>query len=66
MEKPDRAPDSKEVFLKKVKTVYDILENENVGNETKGVFIRSIVQEIIYDKGADTLTFRLYSPEKSA
>lgn len=66
MEKPDPTSDSKEDFLQKVKTVYDILENENVGNETKGIFIRSIVQEIIYDKEADTLTFRLYSPEKPA
>lgn len=60
------APDAKEDFLKKVRTVYDIIGNPEIENDTKGVFIRSIVEEIIYDKEKDTLTFRLYSPQKPA
>ena len=60
------APDAKEEFLKKVRTVYDIIGNPEIENDTKGVFIRSIVEEIIYDKEKDTLTFRLYSPQKPA
>lgn len=60
------APDTKEDFLKKVKTVYDIIGDPEIENDTKGVFIRSIVEEIIYDKEKDTLTFRLYSPQKPA
>ena len=57
------APDTKESFLKKVQTVYDVIENPEIENDTKGVFIRSIVEEIIYDKEKDSLTFRLYSPK---
>lgn len=60
------APDTKELFLEKVKTVFDILKSDEVETETKGVFIRSIVEEIIYDKEKDTLTFHLYTPQKTA
>lgn len=60
------APDTKEQFLKKVKTIFDILKSDEVENEIKGVFIRSIVEEIIYDKEKDTLTFHLYTPQKTA
>lgn len=60
------ASDAKEQFLRKVRNVFDILKSDEVGNDTKGVFIRSIVEEIIYDKESDTLTFRLYSPKKAA
>lgn len=55
--------DIKERFLKTVQNVCDVLKNEDVDYDTKGVFIRSIVEEIIYDKDTDTLTFRLYSPQ---
>ena len=60
------ASDAKEQVLRKVRNVFDILKSDEVGNDTKGVFIRSIVEEIIYDKESDTLTFRLYSPKKAA
>ena len=60
------AKDTKEKFLKRVKTVYDIIEDPDIENDTKGVFIRSILEEIIYDKENDTLTFRLYSPKNPA
>lgn len=57
------ATDSKDSFLKNVKNVYDMLKSDEVDNATKGMFIRSIVEEIIYNKETDTLTFRLYSPQ---
>lgn len=56
-------PEEKESFLSKVQTVYDVLKNEDIDNDTKGVFIRSIVEEIIYDKEKNSLTFRLYSSQ---
>lgn len=52
---------SKENYLSKVQTVYDIIKDEEIDYETKGAFIRSIVEEIIYDKQTGTLTFHLYS-----
>ncbi len=57
------AADSKKDFLKKVRTVYDVIDDPDIDNDTKGTFIRSIIEEIIYDKEKDTLTFRLYSPK---
>lgn len=51
---------TKEKYLSKVQTVRDIIKNEEIDYETKGIFIRSIVKEIIYDKKKNTLTFHLY------
>ena len=53
--------DGKKEFIKKVQTVYDIIKSDDVDYETKGVFMRSIFEEIIYDRESDVLTFRLYS-----
>lgn len=63
LEETSSAPETKDSFLKKVEDIRDILKSEEVDNDTKGIFIRSIVEEIIYDKAEDTLTFRLYSPQ---
>ena len=52
---------TKENYLSKVQTVYDIIKDEEIDYEIKGAFIRSIVEEIIYDKKEGTLTFHLYS-----
>lgn len=41
-------------------TVYDIIQNRDIDYEIKGIFIRSIVEKIIYDKNNHTLTFYLY------
>lgn len=51
---------TKEKYLSKVQTVRDIIKNEEIDYETKGIFMRSIVKEIIYDKKKNTLTFHLY------
>lgn len=52
---------TKEKYLSKIQTVYDIIKNNDIDYEIKGAFMRSIVEEIIYDKKANTLTFHLYS-----
>lgn len=52
---------TREKYLSKVQTVYDIIKDEEIDYETKGIFIRSIVKEIIYNKEKNALTFRLYS-----
>lgn len=54
----------KNQMLNKIRTVYDILKDKDVDHETKGAFIRSIVEEIIWNHDENTLTFRLYMPEK--
>lgn len=61
--KEEHDPDSdKNTMLERVRTVYDILKDDSIDYETKGVFIRSVVEEIIWDRGNDTLTFHLYMP----
>ena len=52
---------TKDHYLSKVRTVYDILKDDDISYEIKGTFIRSVVEEIIYDKKTNTLTFHLYS-----
>lgn len=56
--------DRKKDFLSKVQTVYDVIKLDGIDYETKGVFLRSVIHEIIYDRETDTLTFRLYSIKK--
>lgn len=51
---------SKEYVLEKVKTVYDIIKNDDVDFETKGEFMRSLVEDIVYDKENGRLIFTLY------
>lgn len=52
---------TKENYISKVQTVYDIIKDEETDYETKGALIRSIVEEIIYEKESNTLTFHMYS-----
>ena len=63
-EKKSHTEDTRKEFIDKVRTVYDVIKNEDVDNDTKGTFIRSILEEIVHDKENDTLTFRLYSVRK--
>lgn len=62
-EQPQPATITKENYLAKIQTVYDIVKDENISYEIKGTFIRSVVEEIIYDKETQTLTFHLYSSQ---
>ena len=42
-------PDTEEI-LKEIRSVADVLKNPDVGYEAKGNLIRSVVEQIIYDK----------------
>lgn len=52
-------------LMNKIRNVYDILMDDSVDYETKGTFIRSVVEEIIWDRPSNTLTFRFYMPKHS-
>lgn len=49
-------PSPKDV-LKEIQTVYDIIQNPDITYETKGMFIRTVVDQIVYDKGSGCLYF---------
>lgn len=52
---------SKDQILEKAHTVLDVIQDENISYEIKGNLMRSIVEEIIFDRNTETFTFRLYS-----
>ena len=49
-------PDTEEV-LKEIRSVADVLKNPDVGYEEKGNLIRSVVEQIIYDKESGKMSF---------
>lgn len=49
-------PDQEEV-LKEIRSITDILKNPDVGYEEKGNLIRSVVEQIVYDKESGKMTF---------
>lgn len=51
---------AKDAVLSRVQTVYDVIKNPDIGYETKGTFMRSLVEEIILDKENHQLIFHLY------
>ncbi len=51
---------SKEDVLNKVRTVYDVIRDDTVDYETKGFFMRSLVEDIVYDKKNGKMIFTLY------
>lgn len=57
---PSAEKPSKETVLEKVRTVYDIIKDPGVDHETKGTFMRSLVEDIVYDKENHRLIFHLY------
>jgi hypothetical protein len=52
---------SKEEFLQKVQAVYDVIKDPNIDTDTKGTFMRSIVEDIVFDKQKQELIFTLYT-----
>lgn len=56
---PDQKP-SKEDVLAKVRAVYDVIKDPAIDYETKGTFMRSLVEDIVYDKENQRLVFHLY------
>lgn len=56
-------PDAdKKVLLSSIQTVYDVLKNDEVDYETKGVFLRSVLEDVIWNREENSLTFHLYMP----
>lgn len=53
----------KEIMKEKIRTLCDVLKDPNVSYDEKGTFIRSIVEEIVWEHDDNTLIFRLYMPE---
>ena len=51
---------SKEDVLNKVRPVYDVIRDDTVDYETKGFFMRSLVEDIVYDKKNGKMIFTLY------
>ena len=52
---------TKEEFLQKVQTVYDVIKAPDIDNDTKGTFMRSIVEDIVFDKQKQELVFTFYT-----
>ena len=52
-------------MLEKIRTVYDIVKSDSIDYETKGSFMRSIVEKIVWDRKSNTLTFYLYCSDSS-
>ena len=49
-------PDKEEV-LKEIRSIADILKNPDVSYEEKGTLIRSVVEQIVYDKESGKMSF---------
>lgn len=57
---PPRDVPSRQDVLSKVQTVYDIIRNPDVDSPTKGTLMRSLVEDIVYDKENGKMIFHLY------
>ena len=55
-EEQTEEPDKEEV-LKEIRSIADILKNPDVSYEEKGTLIRSVVEQIIYDKESGKMSF---------
>lgn len=51
---------SKQDVLSKVKTVYDVIRDPDIDYPTKGTLMRSLVEDIVYDKEKGKMIFHLY------
>lgn len=52
---------SKNDVLSQIQTVYDVINNPDVDYEVKGKLMRSLVEDIVYDKENQQLIFHLYA-----
>ena len=57
---PDKEAPSKDTVLDRVRTVYDVIRNPDIDDDTKGSFMRSLVEDIVFDKKNGRLIFHLY------
>ncbi len=51
---------SKDTVLSCVRNVYDVIKDPDLDNDTKGTFMRSLVEDIVLDKENKQLIFHLY------
>ena len=51
---------SKQDVLSRVKTVYDVIRDPDIDYPTKGTLMRSLVEDIVYDKENEKMIFHLY------
>ena len=49
-------------LMKKIQTVYDVIKSPAIDYKVKGTFIRSVVEEIVWNRAENTLSFHLYMP----
>ncbi len=57
---PASSAPTKEEMLSKIQRVYNIISDPDVDYQSKGIFIRSILEDIVYDKKNDRLLFHFY------
>ncbi len=57
---PEKEMPSKDTVLDRVRTVYDVIRNPDIDDGTKGSFMRSLVEDIVFDKQNGRLIFHLY------
>ena len=62
-EEPRNNDEDRKNILSRIQTVYDVLKSDAVDYEIKGTFIRSVVEEIVWNRQENTLTFHLYLAE---
>lgn len=53
-------PPQKEDVLVRIRTAVELLKDDQVDNDTKGSFLRTFIEEIIYDKSTEHMTFCLF------
>lgn len=54
-ERKTAAP-SKEIIMERIKNIKGLLESPDIGYEEKGAFVRSIIDEIIFDRAANSIS----------
>lgn len=58
----EERPINREDVLKEIKSVNDVLKDPSVGYEEKGNLIRTVVEQIVYDKEAGKMYFDIIVP----
>ena len=54
-------------MLANIRTVYDVIKDDHADYELKGAFIRTVLEDVVWNRAENTLTFHLYlsgSPQK--
>jgi len=57
MEKEAAAPPTRQEVLKQIETVYNLLKMPDADYDVKGVFIRTVVDKIVFDRTSGEVVF---------